>query len=167
MVCRQCNRTFRCEVRKRDQHRNHWGHRSHQSLLERGEGDRTIVPWGHLEVILLLLLEKFAGQYPVYQNLFFKEIILKKHAEKYGIATAFWMLLTVLECWNVHSSWKSDGRISRAVCWMRESQCATKWCAHVISPLHATLKFSWWHVDDTVSFRFRYSNYGLYIYIYI
>ena len=26
---------------------------------------------GHLEVILLLLLEKFAGQYPVYQNLFF------------------------------------------------------------------------------------------------
>lgn len=94
---------------------------------------------------------------------FFKEIILKKHAEKYGIATAFWMLLTVLECWNVHSSWKSDGRISRAVCWMRESQCATKWCAHVISPLHATLKFSWWHVDDTVSFRFRYSNYGLYI----
>lgn len=113
---------------------------------------------GHLEVILLLLLEKFAGQYPVY-HFFLKEIILKKHAEKYGIATAFWMLLTVLECWNVHSSWKSDGRISRAVCWMRESQCATKWCAHVISPLHATLKFSWWHVDDTVSFRFRYSNY--------
>lgn len=157
MVCRQCNRTFRCEVRKRDQHRNHWGHRSHQSLVERGEGDRTIVQgssWSHI-IVTAGEICRTVSSIPF----FFKEIILKKHAEKYGIATAFWMLLTVLECWNVHSSWKSDGRISRAVCWMRESQCATKWCAHVISPLHATLKFSWWHVDDTVSFRFRYSNY--------
>ena len=98
MVCRQCNRTFRCEVRKRDQHRNHWGHRSHQSLVERGEGDPAGSSWSHI-IVTAGEICRTVSSIPKY--FFLKKNILKKHAEKYGIATAFWMLLTVLECWNV------------------------------------------------------------------
>ena len=67
---------------------------------------------GHLEVIQVVC-------YPVYmfllenlqdsiQSIKIDFLIFKNHAVSDGIATAFWMFLTVLECWNVHSSWKSE-----------------------------------------------------------